>query len=96
MSDPKPVQLWIMLLKYCASAQKPPVFSSRTLILKTLAEKIDELKVRVTQNLKDTIELIKWNESKGIRVLQIKRDVSSQIKSEGGRLYIRFCKRITT
>lgn len=72
MSDPKPVQLGLCCLNTVLREQKPPVFSSRTLILKTLSEKgIDELKTRVTQNLKDTIELIKWNESKGIRVLRL-------------------------
>lgn len=76
MSDPKPVQLGLCCLNTVLRAQKPPVFSSRTLILKTLADKgIDELKARVTQNLKDTIELIKWNESKGIRVLRLSSEM---------------------
>ena len=45
---------------------KPTVFSSRSMIVRTVKEKgVDYLKEKIVQNLKDTIKLMQWNEKNG-------------------------------
>ena len=76
MSENRPIQLGLCCLNTVLREQKPPVFSSRTLILRTLAEKgVDELKSRVIQNLKDTIKLIEWNEANGIKLFRLSSEL---------------------
>jgi UV DNA damage endonuclease len=76
MSENRPIQLGLCCLNTVLRGQKPPVFSSRTLILRTLAEKgVDELKSRVIQNLKDTINLIEWNEANGIKLFRLSSEL---------------------
>lgn len=51
---------------------KPPVFCSRTMTIKSIQTKgIDELKLRIIQNIKDLKKMIEWNELHGIKVLRI-------------------------
>ena len=72
MSTPKPVQLGLCCLNITMRKQKPTVFSSRSVILRTLEEKgFNVLKEKIIQNLKDTIQLIEWNEAHGIRVFRL-------------------------
>lgn len=76
MSENKPIQLGLCCLNTTLRSQKPSIFSSRTMILRTLKEKgIDELKMRVIQNLKDTIKLIEWNEQNGIKVFRLSSEM---------------------
>lgn len=72
MSEPRSIQLGLCCLNTIKRSEKPPIFSSRSLILRTLEEKgLDELKQRVLQNLEDTIKLIEWNEQNGIRTFRL-------------------------
>ena len=76
MSQNKPVQLGLCCLNTNLRAQKPPIFSSRSIILKTLNEKgIDYLKQKIIENLKDTIKLIEWNEENGIKVFRLSSEL---------------------
>ena len=72
MSENKPIQLGLCCLNMTLRASKPTVFSSRTMIIRTVREKgIDYLKEKIIQNLKDTIQLMKWNERNGIKVFRL-------------------------
>ena len=69
MSEPKPIQLGLCCINSILRAQKPPVFCSRKMIIRTVQEKgIDVLKDKILQNLADVIKMIEWNEQNGIRV----------------------------
>ena len=72
MSVNKPVQLGLCCLNITMRESKPTVFSSRTMIIRTVKEKgIDCLKEKIIQNLKDTIKLMQWNEENGIKVFRL-------------------------
>lgn len=72
MSENKPIQLGLCCLNMTLRASKPTVFSSRTMIIRTVREKgINYLKEKIIQNLKDTIQLMKWNERNGIKVFRL-------------------------
>jgi len=76
MSENKSIQLGLCCLNTNLKAQKPPIFSSRSIILKTLTEKgIEYLKEKIIENLKDTIKLIEWNEKNGIKVFRLSSDL---------------------
>ena len=56
--------------------QKPPIFSSRSIILKTFETKgIEFLKEKIIANLNDTLKLIEWNEENGIKVFRLSSDL---------------------
>jgi UV DNA damage endonuclease len=56
--------------------QKPPVFASRSIILKTFETKgIDYLKEKIIQNLKDTLTMMKWNSKNGIHVYRLSSEM---------------------
>ena len=72
MSVNKPVQLGLCCLNITMRESKPTVFSSRTMIIRTVKEKgIECLKAKIIQNLKDTIKLMQWNEENGIKVFRL-------------------------
>ena len=72
MSQNKPIQLGLCCLNITMRESKPTVFSSRTMIIRTVKEKgIKYLKEKIIQNLKDTIKLIQWNEKNGIKVFRL-------------------------
>ena len=76
MSTNKPVQLGLCCLNMELRDQKPSIFSSRKVIIRTIKEKgIDILKDKIIQNLKDTIQLIEWNEKNGIKVLRLSSEL---------------------
>ena len=76
MSTPKPIQLGLCCLNTELRAQKPPVFCSRTMIMRSIKEKgIDTLKEKIRQNLEDVVKMIEWNESKGIRVMRLSSEL---------------------
>ena len=54
-SQNKPIQLGLCCLNTILRAQKPPVFASRSVILRTLKEKgIEYLKPKIIQNLQSS------------------------------------------
>ena len=68
MSENKPIQLGLCCLNITMRESKPTVFSSRSMIVRTVKEKgVDYLKEKIVQNLKDTIKLMQWNEKNGIK-----------------------------
>lgn len=76
MSKNKPIQLGLCCLNICMREQKPSVFSSRKMIIRTVKEKgINVLKEKIIQNLKDTLKLIEWNEQNGIKVFRLSSEL---------------------
>ena len=72
MSDPQPIQLGLCCLNTTLRDQKPPIFCSRTMIMKSIKEKgIQLLKDKIIQNLEDLVKMIEWNEEHGIRVMRL-------------------------
>ena len=76
MSVSKPIQLGLCCLNITMREKKPSVFSSRKMIIKSIEEKgIDKLKEKIIQNLKDTLELIEYNELNGIKVFRLSSEL---------------------
>ena len=72
MSENKPIQLGLCCLNITMRESKPTVFSSRSMIVRTVKEKgVYYLKEKIVQNLKDTIKLMQWNEKNGIKVFRL-------------------------
>tara|TARA_Y100000389_G_scaffold125739_1_gene123102 strand:- start:8881 stop:9915 length:1035 start_codon:yes stop_codon:yes gene_type:complete len=76
MSVNRPIQLGLCCLNTEMRAKKPPVFSSRKMIIRTIKENgIGALKEKIIQNLKDTLLLIDWNEKNGIKVFRLSSEL---------------------
>ena len=76
MSCNKPIQLGLCCLNTVLRAQKPPVFASRKMIIRTIQEKgIDTLKEKIIQNLKDVLTMMDWNEENGIKVFRLSSEL---------------------
>lgn len=76
MSENKSIQLGLCCINTKLRSQKPPIFSSRKCIIKTIENKgIDYLKDQIIQNLEDTLKLIKWNEKNGIKVFRLSSEL---------------------
>jgi len=76
MTEPKSIQLGLCCINTILRSQKPPVFSSRKMIVRSIKEQgIDTLKEKIIQNLKDTLTMIEWNEQNGIRVLRLSSEL---------------------
>ena len=76
MSNNRPIQLGLCCLNTVLRAQTPTVFSSRKMIIRTIKEHgIDVLKKKITQNLKDTLVMIDWNEQNGIKVFRMSSEM---------------------
>lgn len=76
MSENKPIQLGLCCLNTVLRAQKPPVFASRKMIIRTVKEKgIDTLKQKILQNLRDILTMMDWNEQHGIKVFRLSSEL---------------------
>mgnify|MGYP003317864011 CR=1 FL=1 len=76
MSNNKPIQLGLCCLNTVLRSQKPPVFASRSIILKTFEEKgFEHLRDKIIQNLKDVLTMMDWNELNGIKVFRLSSDL---------------------
>ena len=76
MSVEKNIQLGLCCLNTILRAKKPPIFCSRSIILKTFTDKgIKFLQDKIIENLKDLIKMIEWNEKNGIRVMRISSEL---------------------
>ena len=72
MSTNKSVQLGLCCINTILRAQKPSIFASRSIILKTFETKgMDHLKAKIIQNLKDIIVMMDWNDAHGIKVFRL-------------------------
>ena len=76
MSETGVIQLGLCCLNITMREKKIPIFSSRSIKLKTLQDKGKEfLKDKIIQNLKDTLLLMDWNEENGIKVFRLSSDL---------------------
>ena len=76
MSINKSIQLGLCCLNIELREQKPTVFSSRRVTLKTLEEKgIDNLKNKIINNMNDVLKMIQWNEDNGIKVFRLSSEI---------------------
>lgn len=76
MSVNKPIQLGLCCLNTQLRDQKPTVFASRKMIVRSINEKgIELLKHLITQNLKDIITMMRWNEDNGIKVFRLSSEL---------------------
>ena len=76
MSENKSIQLGLCCLNTILRARKPPIFASRKMIIKTIKEKgIDELKLKIIENLKDVLTMMDWNEENGIKVFRLSSEM---------------------
>ena len=76
MSINKKIQLGLCCLNTTLRDRNPPIYSSRRVILKTIETKgIDVLKDKIIQNLKDTLDLMHWNEKNGIKVFRLSSEL---------------------
>ena len=76
MSTNKSIQLGLCCINTILRAQKPTVFASRSIILKTFETKgIDHLKTKIIQNLKDILVMMDWNNAHGIRVFRLSSEI---------------------
>ena len=75
-SETRPIQLGLCCLNTELRDRKPSVFASRTVILKTLADKgVDFLKEKILQNLRDVLTIMDWNEENGIKVYRLSSEM---------------------
>ena len=76
MSDNKSIQLGLCCINTILRAQKPPVFASRSIILKTFEERgFEHLRDKIIQNLKDVLTMMDWNERHGIKVYRLSSEM---------------------
>ena len=76
MSDNKSIQLGLCCINTILRAQKPPVFCSRKMIIRTVKEQgIDVLKEKILLNLSDVLTMMDWNEQNGIKVFRLSSEL---------------------
>lgn len=76
MSENKSIQLGLCCLNTILRAQKPTVFASRKMIIRTVKEKgIECLKEKILQNLRDVLIMMDWNEQHGIKVFRLSSEL---------------------
>jgi UV DNA damage endonuclease len=82
MSENKSIQLGLCCLNIELRECKPSVFSSRSVILKTLHEKgVDNLKAKIIENLQDVLIMMDWNEANGIKVFRLSSEMFPHISN---------------
>ena len=80
MSINKKIQLGLCCLNTELRSLKPPVFTSRKMIVKSINEKgLDVLREKILLNLKDLIKMIDWNENHGIKVFRMSSEMFPHI-----------------
>ena len=72
----KPIQLGLCCINTVLRNQKPPIYASRRMIIKSIEEKgIEELKSKILQNLRDVITIMDWNEANGIKLYRMSSEM---------------------
>jgi UV DNA damage endonuclease len=72
----KPIQLGLCCINTVLRAQKPPVYASRRMIIKSIEKRgIDELKAKILQNLRDVLTIMDWNEANGIKLYRMSSEM---------------------
>lgn len=76
MSENKKIQLGLCCLNLELRQNKPTIFTSRRVTLKTLESKgINNLKNKIIQNLNDVLTMMDWNEKNGIKVFRLSSEI---------------------
>jgi len=76
MSQNLSVQLGLCCMNTTLKKNKPPVYCSRRMIMRTIKEKgIDVLKEKIIKNLEDLLIMIQWNEDNGIKVFRLSSEL---------------------
>ena len=76
MSLNLPVQLGLCCMNTTLKKNKPPVYCSRRMIIRTIEMKgIEELKTKIINNLQDLLVMIQWNEDHGIKVFRLSSEL---------------------
>ena len=76
MSENKPIQLGLCCINIQLREQKPPVFCSRKMIIRSINTLgIDALKEKILQNLRDVLTMMDWNEANGIKVFRLSSEL---------------------
>lgn len=74
------VRLGLCCMNTVLRAAKPPVYPSRTMIVKSvLTQGIDALKAKVRQNLQDVLTMLEWNVAHHIYVFRLSSDLFPHI-----------------
>ena len=70
------IQLGLCCMNMGLREQRPPIFASRTLRIKTVTEKgVEELKTRALKNLDDLLTMVHWNHEHNIHVFRLSSDI---------------------
>ena len=78
MSKNKPVQLGLCCMNTTLKKQKPAIYASRRIIVRTIEKLgIEELKKKILLNLQDLLKMIEWNEMNGIKVFRLSSVIST-------------------
>lgn len=90
----KRIQLGLCCLNTTLRAQKPSIYTSRTLRLKTLEEKgVGLLKSRVLENIDDLERMIHWNVQNNIHVFRLSSEMFPHMSNPDVPFYgFDFCK----
>ena len=72
----RPIQLGLCCLNTKLRAQKPPIFASRTMRLKTMRVKgPEEAMTRAKNNLEDLERMVQWNHDNNIHVFRLSSEI---------------------
>jgi UV DNA damage endonuclease len=81
-SENKPIQLGLCCLNIELRECCPTVFSSRSVILKTLLTKgVEHLQAKIIENLQDVLIMMDWNEANGIKVFRLSSELFPHISN---------------
>ena len=81
-SENKPIQLGLCCLNIELRECCPKVFSSRSVILKTLLTKgVEHLQAKIIENLQDVLIMMDWNEANGIKVFRLSSELFPHISN---------------
>ena len=96
MSTNKQIQLGLCCLNTVLRSQKPPIFASRSIILKTFEEKgFEHLRDKIIENLKDVLKIMDWNERHGIKVYRLSSEMFPHLSNPDAPNYkIDFAKEL--
>jgi UV DNA damage endonuclease len=76
MSINKEIQLGLCCINTFLRENKPPIYASRRMTVKSIKERgIDLLKEKILQNLRDVLTIMDWNEENGIKLYRMSSEM---------------------
>jgi UV DNA damage endonuclease len=76
MSINKEIQLGLCCINTILRENKPPIYASRRMTIKSIEEKgIHLLKDKILQNLRDVLTIMDWNEQNGIKLYRMSSEM---------------------